>query len=128
MKPTAVLAGEHFEFRDGKLYLNGIINTFDAASFPTRVSFDALFLFALEAEDFGKTVLSDWTLVGPDGQEFQGPTEEFTLPIQAPGVITGWHRILPFKGIGIVGPGTYELRLRVDGVEMATMPFNVNQT
>lgn len=128
MKPTAVLAGEHIEFRDGKLYMNGVINTFDAASFPTKVSFDALFLFALEAEDFGTTVLSDWILVSPDGQEVQGPKEEFTLPIQPPGVITGWHRILPFRGIKIVDPGTYELRLRVNGVEMATMPFNVNQT
>ena len=126
MKPTAVLAGEHFEFRDGKLYLNGILNTFTAESFPAIAVFDALFQFALDAEDFGETVLSDWVLVGPDGEEAQGPEQEFTLPVQAPGVITGWHRILKCQ-LGIKEPGNHELRLRVNGNVVATIPFNMNQ-
>lgn len=122
----AALAGDHFELRDRKLYLEGVHNSFTTKSFPTRATFDVIFMFALDVEEFGNDVSTAWAIMDPDGRTVELPPENFALPSEAPGVITGWYRILPFVDFQFVEAGVHEVQFRVDGSIVGTLSLNID--
>ena len=63
MRLQAALLGDHFEFRDEKLYLDGVHNTLTTTSFPTLASFHVIFMFELDVEEFGKEVSTAWAIM-----------------------------------------------------------------
>lgn len=126
MRVQAALLGDHFEVRDEKLYLDGVHNTFTTTSFPTRASFYVIFMFELDVEEFGKEVSTAWAIMDPDGRTVELAPEPFTLPSEAPGVITGWYRIIPFVDFRFVEAGVHEVQFRVDGAIVGKIPLNID--
>ena len=121
------MLGDKIEFRDGKLYLDGVHNTFTTGSFPTRASFYVIFMFELDVEEFGKEISTAWLIMDPDGRAVELAPEAFTLPSTTPGDINGWFRILPFVDFQFVEAGVHEVQFRVDGAIVGTIPLIVNQ-